>query len=41
MNRTLTSFIWVWITLILIVNLFGIVGGTWNATTKMCEEKKM
>ena len=26
MDRTLTSFIWAWITLILIVNLFGIVG---------------
>jgi hypothetical protein len=26
MDRTLTNFIWGWITLILIVNLFGIVG---------------
>jgi hypothetical protein len=26
MDRTLTSFIWAWITLILVVNLFGIVG---------------
>ena len=26
MDRTLTNFIWVWITLALIVNLFGIVG---------------
>ena len=26
MDRTLTSFIWAWITFILIVNLFGIVG---------------
>ena len=26
MDTTLTSFIWVWITLILVVNLFGIVG---------------
>lgn len=26
MDRTLTNFIWGWITLVLIVNLFGIVG---------------
>ena len=26
MDRTLTSFIWVWIALILVVNLFGIAG---------------
>jgi hypothetical protein len=26
MDRTLTTFIWVWIALILAVNLFGIVG---------------
>ena len=26
MDTTLTSFIWIWITLILVVNLFGIVG---------------
>jgi hypothetical protein len=26
MDRTLTSFIWAWITFILVVNLFGIVG---------------
>ena len=37
MDTTLTSFIWVWITLILVVNLFGIVGlfigadSTWQA----------
>ena len=43
MDRTLTSFIWVWITLILIVNLFGIVGlfigadSTWQALQKVKE----
>jgi len=43
MDRTLTSFIWVWITLILIVNLFGIVGlfigadSTWRALQKVKE----
>ena len=26
MDRTLTNFIWAWITFILVVNLFGIVG---------------
>ena len=43
MDTTLTSFIWVWITLILIVNLFGIVGlfigadSTWQALQKVKE----
>ena len=43
MDRTLTSFIWVWITLILIVNVFGIVGlfigadSTWQALQKVKE----
>ena len=43
MDRTLTSFIWVWITLILTVNLFGIVGlfigadSTWQALQKVKE----
>ena len=43
MDRTLTSFIWVWITLILVVNLFGIVGlfigadSTWQPLQKVKE----
>ena len=43
MDTTLTSFIWVWITLILIVNLFGIVGlligadSTWQALQEVKE----
>ena len=43
MDTTLTSFIWVWITLILVVNLFGIVGlfigadGTWQALQEVKE----
>ena len=43
MDTTLTSFIWVWITLILVVNLFGIVGlfigadSTWQALQEVKE----
>ena len=43
MDTTLTSFIWIWITLILVVNLFGIVGlfigadGTWQALQEVKE----
>ena len=43
MDTTLTSFIWVWITLLLVVNLFGIVGlfigadSTWQALQEVKE----
>ena len=43
MDRTLTSFIWVWVSLIILINVFGIAGilasadTSWQALQKIAE----
>jgi hypothetical protein len=43
MDRTLTSFIWVWVSLIILINVFGIAGilasadTSWQALQKVAE----